>query len=160
MPPPYYPSGTARPRAGSALTSLVLGIAGLLSSLVAGLLAVIFGIATLIRVRRTGERGAVMAITGIMLGIMWTAATIAFIALGVYAASHGSVSSLPAGACFDGLRPGQATSQVHSVPCGQPHNGQVVGTFTLAGRAWPGQAAVGRLAASGCAAMQIGRAHV
>jgi hypothetical protein len=133
---------------------------GLLSSFVAGILAIVFGIVTLVRVGKTGERGTGMAITGIVLGVMWTALTVLFIALGIYGASHGNVGSLQAGACFDSTQPGQVSAQVRYVSsCSQPHNGQVVGTFVLAGNAWPGATAVSREAAAGCTAMIGGILH-
>ena len=168
-PPPYYsPSaalpgpgfqgpgspGSARaPRVGSALTALVLGILGLLSSFLSPILAIVFGIVALVRIRRTGGRGRLMAIAGIVLGIMWTGLTVLFIVLGVHAVNYGNLGRLQAGACFNNLQPGQVSTQVHFLPCSQPHNGQVVGTFLLSGQTWPGASALHREASVGCAAM-------
>jgi hypothetical protein len=95
-----------------------------------------------------------MAITGIVLGVMWTGLTIVFIVLVVHAVNYGSLGRLQAGACFNTLRPGQVSTQVHFVSsCSQPHNGQVVGTFVLSGQTWPGAPALHREASAGCAAM-------
>jgi Domain of unknown function (DUF4190)/Septum formation len=163
-PPPYYPAapasaglafpGSARPQSGSAVTSLVLGILGLLGSFFGALLAIVFGIVALVRIRRTGLRGRAMAMTGIVLGIMWTGLTVGFILLVLHSTSYGSVGGLQAGACFDNLQPGQASTQVHYLSsCAQPHNGQVVGTFVLSGSAWPGTPTVRREASAGCAAL-------
>jgi hypothetical protein len=163
-PPPYYPAapvsaglafpGAVRPQSGSAVTSLVLGILGLLGSFFSALLAIVFGIVALARIRRTGLRGRALAMTGIVLGIMWTGLTVGFILLVIHGASYGSVGGLRAGACFDNLQPGQVSTQVHYLSsCTQPHNGQVVGTFVLSGSAWPGKSAVRRQASAGCAAM-------
>lgn len=153
-PPPYYPPGPAAPRSGSALTALVLGILGLLSAFFGAILAIIFGIVALVRIRKTGSRGRAMAITGIVLGVIWTGLTALFVALGIHATSYGSIGRLRAGACFDNTQPGQVSTQVYFLSsCAQPHNGQVVGTFALPGTAWPGSLAVRSQASAGCAAM-------
>jgi hypothetical protein len=43
-----------------------------------------------------------------------------------------------------------ASSAVHVVPCAQPHDGEVFAAFALAGRSWPGSAAVRARAGAGC----------
>lgn len=55
------------------------------------------------------------------------------------------------------LRPGEcinsapnASSAVQAVPCTQPHDGEIFAAFRLAGRSWPGSAAVRARARSGC----------
>lgn len=53
------------------------------------------------------------------------------------------------------LRPGQCInipngSSPAVTSCASPHNGEVYGTFTLPGTAWPGTPAVREAAASGC----------
>ena len=153
-PPPYYSPAAAGARSGSALTALVLGILGLLSSFVAAILAIIFGVVALVRIGKTGGRGRAMAITGIVLGVMWTGLSVLFIVLGVHAASYGSIGRLQAGACFDNTQPGQVSTQVQFLSsCTQPHNGEVIGTFGLSGRTWPGTLAVRQQASTACAAM-------
>ena len=95
-----------------------------------------------------------MAITGIVLGVVWTGLSVVFIVLGVHAVNYGNLGRLQAGACFNNLQPGQVSTQVHFVSsCSQPHNGQVVGTFALPGQTWPGTAALHREASAGCTAM-------
>jgi Septum formation len=104
-----------------------------------------------------------MAITGIVLGVMWTGLTIVFIVLAVHAVNYGNLGRLQAGACFNTLRPGQVSTQVHFLSsCSQPHNGQVVGTFVLSGQTWPGASALHQDASTGCAAMlrSVLRQHV
>jgi hypothetical protein len=152
--PPGYPPEPASPRSQPALTALVLGILGLLGSFLSAILAIAFGIAALIRIRRTGQRGAIMAAIAIVLGIMWTALTVAFIAVILHNLNYGSVATLRAGSCFDDTSPSRATVRVHYLSsCALPHNGEVVGTFAIPGTAWPGQAAVSHDAATGCAAL-------
>jgi Domain of unknown function (DUF4190)/Septum formation len=152
--PPGYSPEPAGPRSQPALTALVLGILGLLGSFLSAILAIVFGIAALVRIRRTGQRGAIMAAIAIVLGIMWTALTVAFIAVILHNLNYGSVATLRAGSCFDDTQPGRATVRVHYLSsCVLPHNGEVVGTFAIPGTAWPGQAAVSHDAATGCAAL-------
>lgn len=57
------------------------------------------------------------------------------------------------------LRPGEcvnsapnASSTARVVPCGQPHDAEIFAAFRLAGRSWPGSAAVGARARLGCVA--------
>jgi hypothetical protein len=57
------------------------------------------------------------------------------------------------------LRPGEcvnsalnAGSAARVVPCGQPHDAEIYAAFRLAGRNWPGSAAVGARARHGCVA--------
>ncbi len=164
--PPYYSPGQAGPagpegpaapdgpRTGSALTALVLGVLGLLSSFFASILAIIFGIVALVRIRKTGSRGRAMAITGIVFGVTWTGLAVLFIVLAIHATDYGSIGRLQAGACFDDTQPHQVSTQVQFLSsCTQPHNGEIVGTFALSGSGWPGTSAVQRQASAGCAAM-------
>ncbi len=152
-PQPYYSPRPARPRSESAIAALVLGILGVLSSFFGAILAIVFGVVALVTIRKTGQRGGVMAIIGIVLGVMWTMLTVLFIVLAIHSAGHGNIGRLQAGDCFDNTHPGRVSAQVRLVSCTQPHNGQVVGTFMLPGNAWPGDGAVNREAATGCAAM-------
>jgi hypothetical protein len=152
---PGAPPGTRRGRgqtSTSAFTSLVLGILGLLASFLAPILAIVFGIAGLRRSRRPGRRAGAMAITGIMLGVMWIVLTAVFAVLILRNEGYGSIAALPAGSCFNNAQPGHIAVRVHYLSsCSEPHNGEVVGTFALPGTAWPGQQAVSREAATGCA---------
>jgi hypothetical protein len=144
----------AGPHSTSAFTGLVLGILGLLASFLAPVLAIIFGITGLNRIRRTGQRGRAMAATGILLGVMWIVLTALFAVLIIHNQSYGSIAALRAGSCFDNAKPGQVAVQVRYLPsCAQPHNGEVVGTFALSGTAWPGRQALSREAAAKCAAL-------
>jgi hypothetical protein len=93
-----------------------------------------------------------MALTGILLGVMWIVLTALFAVLVIRNEEYGSIASLRAGNCFDNAQPGHVAVRVRLLSsCTQPHNGEVVGTFALPGTAWPGQQAVTREAATGCA---------
>jgi Septum formation len=64
-----------------------------------------------------------------------------------------AVFSVRAGDCINLTPNGTA---VHVVPCASAHTAEVFGTFRLAGGTWPGTAAVGRKAASGCSSRLAG----
>jgi Domain of unknown function (DUF4190)/Septum formation len=149
--PPRYPP---QPRSGSAMTSLVLGILGLLATFFGSILAIVFGIVALVRIRGTDTRGRSMALIGIVLGVMWLGLTVLLMAVLIHAAGYSNVGQLQAGRCFDNTTPGQITTRVHVLSsCTQPHNGQVIGTFMLSGTGWPGQSAVARQSSQGCGDM-------
>jgi hypothetical protein len=61
-----------------------------------------------------------------------------------------SVFQLRAGDCINSGRDGISSPTV--VPCGQPHDAEVYARFALAGRRWPGGAAIGAQARQGCTA--------
>jgi hypothetical protein len=59
-----------------------------------------------------------------------------------------TVFRLRPGQCLNSLQNGIAGA--HAVPCAQPHDAEIYGAFRVAGRAWPGTAALGELARQGC----------
>ena len=61
-----------------------------------------------------------------------------------------TVFGLRPGQCFNSLPNGIAGA--HAVPCRQPHDGEIYGAFLVAGRQWPGGAALGSQARLGCQA--------
>lgn len=61
---------------------------------------------------------------------------------------HATVFSLHAGECFNSLPNGIAAA--HAVRCRRPHDGEIYGNFRVAGRSWPGSAALGEQARQGC----------
>jgi Septum formation len=73
------------------------------------------------------------------------------------AAAHplrATVFGLHTGQCFNSLPNGIAGA--HAIPCAQPHDGEIYGTFRVAGRDWPGSAALGSQARLGCQARLTG----
>jgi len=55
------------------------------------------------------------------------------------------------------LRPGQCinfgpngTAVAHALPCARPHDAEIYGVFSVAGRHWPGTAALSEQARQGC----------
>ena len=61
---------------------------------------------------------------------------------------HATVFSLHPGQCFDSLPNGIAGA--HAVRCRRPHDGEIYGDFRVAGRNWPGSAALAAQARQGC----------
>jgi hypothetical protein len=61
---------------------------------------------------------------------------------------HATVFALHPGQCFNSLPNGIAGA--HAVRCRRPHDGEIYGGFHVAGRSWPGSAALGREARQGC----------
>jgi len=59
-----------------------------------------------------------------------------------------TVFGLHPGQCFNSLPNGIAGA--HAVPCRRPHDGEIYGDFHVAGRNWPGSAALGAQARQGC----------
>jgi Septum formation len=59
-----------------------------------------------------------------------------------------TVFRLRPGQCFDSLPNG--IGGAHAVPCVQPHDAELYGRFLVAGRHWPGTAAVAERARQGC----------
>lgn len=74
-----------------------------------------------------------------------------------HAAAHplrATVFRLRPGQCFDSSPNGIAGA--HVVPCAQPHEAEIYGTFRVAGQRWPGTAALGTQARLGCQARLSG----
>ncbi len=61
---------------------------------------------------------------------------------------HATVFGLHPGQCFNSLPNGIAGA--HAVPCRRPHDGEIYGNFRVAGRSWPGSAALPEQARQGC----------
>jgi len=59
-----------------------------------------------------------------------------------------TVFRLQPGQCFNSLPNGIAGA--HAIPCRRPHDGEIYGDFHVAGRGWPGTAALGEQARQGC----------
>ena len=164
QPAPRQQPGTS----GMAIAAFVLGLVS------ASVLAIIFGIVALRRIRRTHQAGKGMAIAGIALGSAWLVLVgglvVASVLSGSPLAAPGVASSLGPGAssqsvdpftltpgdCFDNPTPtpGQAQqlTSVVQTPCTQPHNAQIFASFKVSGSllSYPGDAKMRSLAASGC----------
>ena len=150
--PPYGYGYPQPPRGtnGLAIAALVLGICGFLVA--TPIIGLIFGIVSLSAVRKTGQKGKGMAISGIVLSGAWIAIFATFITIGVVTrpdparrdangtvVSPGSVSvfALHKKDCFT-LPHGvigsthAKTSTVKVVPCATAHDSESIGAFTVA----------------------------
>ena len=154
--PPQPPRGTN----GMAIAALVLGICGFF--FVTPILGLILGIAGLATVRRTGQKGKGLAVSGIALSSAWIALFAVLITVAVInmpdpprrdvngtVVSPGSVSvfglhpkdcfTMPAGVI------GSTKSHLRNltvVPCSTPHDSEAFGSFTADGDSYPGSAAL------------------
>lgn len=178
--PPYgygYPSPNpqvAKGTNGMAIAALVLGICGFL--FVTPIVGLVLGIISLAAVRRSGQRGKGMAISGIVLSSLWIAlfATIIVVA-GVTAQgpakrnASGDVVTAGKVPIFD-LHPkdcftlpsgliGSTDSKVRTLsvkPCSTPHDGEAIGTFTSSDGSYPGDGAMRAEGASQCVKLLSG----
>lgn len=162
-PPPYgpygRPYGTPVSVNALAVAALVLGLLCFLP--VAGL---VLGLVALRQIKRTGQSGRGMAITGVVLScagaVLWAAVLSTGLASRAWegftdAARGNEVLALEEGECF--VAPGGLegdTYDVDTVPCASGHDGEVFGIVTLPGGAYPGEAEVGDLAEERCDALQ------
>lgn len=162
-PPPHGPDG--RPYGipvsvnALAVAALVLGLLCFLP--VAGL---VLGLVALRQIKRTGQSGRGMAVTGVVLSsagaLLWATVLSTGLASRAWegfteAARGNEILSLEEGECFDA--PGGLegdTYDVDTVPCASGHDGEVFGVVTLPGGAYPGDARTGALAEERCEALQ------
>jgi hypothetical protein len=131
-----------------AVATLITGIVPLIP------FTLVLGVVALIRIARTGARGRGLAITGLVLAGLWAIAGAAAAAVLITQHQPARPVALPrifqlhTGQCLNSTSNG--ISGVHVLPCSQPHNGEVFGTFQVAGHRYPGSAALQRQASDGC----------
>ncbi len=156
-----YPVPTKRGVDGFSIAAFVLGI---LPTIVLGF---VFGIVGIARTKGHRRRGRWMAVTGLVLAVAWLGL---FVTLGAisnhnkaHRAANGSVTQsgkvspldVRVGDCFQQKEAltGNASkvSGVQVLPCGQPHNAQVVAEATPTDSSYPGQAGLMQEAGELCA---------
>lgn len=156
--PPYGYGAMPRPSGinGLAIASLVLGICGFF--FVTPIIGLTLGLVGLSTVRRTGQKGKSMAISGIVLSSLWialfaTIITVAIIAMpdparrdadgNVVAPGAVAIFRLHPRDCFTvpaGLM-GSANSHIRNVtvvPCSTGHDAEAFGSFTATDGSFPG----------------------
>ncbi|MGW1558352.1 DUF4190 domain-containing protein [Streptomyces sp. NPDC002144] len=158
----YSPYNRPAPVNGLSVASLVLGILCCVPA--AGLL---LGLIALGQIRRTGERGRGMAVTGSVLSSLGIALWVLTLATGGVsdfwdgfkdaAKDNGSAYTLAKGECFD--VPGGSlegfTYDVDKLPCEGRHDGEVFAAFTMGGYpSFPGDAKVSQVAETRCYALR------
>jgi hypothetical protein len=111
--------------------------------------------------RRRGKRVLVtLFVVSIVVAVAAAAVTAALL---LHRSHWPPAAATPLRATVFGLRPGQCFNSLpngiagaHAVPCRQPHDGEIYGAFRVAGRDWPGSAALGSQARAGCQARLAG----
>ncbi|MEU8591010.1 DUF4190 domain-containing protein [Streptomyces sp. NPDC048664] len=160
----YFPYHRPEPVNGLAITSLVLGILCCLPGV-----GLVLGLIALAQIRRRGGRGRGLAVGGMamsLLGLMlWVLAVASGAAHDVWggfthgahrARGGGATFSAHKGECFDALG-GSLHGEVRDVdevPCSGTHQAEVFADFTLAGRVYPGTAAISEEADRRCRALK------
>jgi Domain of unknown function (DUF4190)/Septum formation len=123
LPPPVPPPGSSRTN-GFAIAGFVLGLVGAI------VLAPIFSILALRKIKRTGESGKGFAIAGLVLAGCWL---LLFVAGGVAAVVLGdqagdgdttAVSNVRVGQCFDADMSKNTLLVVKIADCAKPHSGE------------------------------------
>ncbi|MFI6687692.1 DUF4190 domain-containing protein [Streptomyces sp. NPDC050485] len=166
---PWYPYPAAPrqpPVSGLAIGSLVAGILCCIPPL-----GLILGAVALGQIRKKGQRGKGMAVTGVVLSAISTVLLVLSIATGGLtsgwrdfksgwnhstsgaAARSRSTLDLRSGDCFDvpGGKLEREVASVRIVPCGGRHDAEVSGTFRLAANGiYPGRSAIAAEADSKC----------
>jgi hypothetical protein len=119
----YSPAG--RPRTnGFAIAGFVLGLVGAI------VLAPVFSILGLRRIKRTGERGKGMAIAGLVLSACWVLVIAGGVVLASFLDNQGepgdttAVSNVRVGQCFDADLSKNTLFVVTIADCSKPHSGE------------------------------------
>jgi hypothetical protein len=150
---------------GLAIAALIISLVGIACG--GALLGIIFGIIALVQIRRSGQRGRGMAITGIVLGALQAVAIIALVIVGLTAGLPGDdlrnetgeitgsgdvpLADLVPGDCVNGMEgEDELISDLPAGPCAEPHQAEVIATFDLPKGDWPGQDTVDDQAWEGC----------
>jgi len=160
--PPSYGHQPPQPAKadGFAIAALVLGILG------GSLLALIFGVVSLSRIKSAGglKTGRGMAIAGIVLGVVWligggilTAVLLSNLAgrdSTATAADDGRVpwGDIRGGDCLADIPDEGTVDLVEVAPCTQPHHGEAFATFDLPVGPYPGDESTKAQAEDGCRA--------
>ncbi|MFF2573265.1 DUF4190 domain-containing protein [Streptomyces sp. NPDC058084] len=145
---------------GLAVASLVSGIVCCLPPL-----GLVFGLIALPQIRKRQQQGKGLAVAGIILSSLACLMMILGLATGGFgdawrdfkkgfdeAAASGSPFSLRKGDCFRiDAKTESYTTDVKTVPCTKPHEGEVTGGFKVTGfSSWPGEDAIDRIAEKRC----------
>ncbi len=142
-------------------------VVGLLVPCIGVLVAIPLGIAALIQIRKSGDKGKVFAILGIVIPVLWLAAAGGFIAwIATSTAERDSTGQiveagridygdLREGDCvyIDGLEDDVEVDSfdLEGVPCSDEHNAEVAGVVDLeGGDDYPGEPEVRLQAIAGC----------
>lgn len=146
-----------KPNDPVAVAAWVLGVLG-------GIGGIVCGVAALRRIKRSGRPGRWMAVSGIVMGVVWVVGlAVLYTRLGpgdaerdgsgdIVHAGDLSAFSFRLGDCWNDPPLDQSVSDVAAVPCGQAHDAEVYYVFTLDENdgAFPGDEAVAEASQAGC----------
>jgi Septum formation len=101
-------------------------------------------------------KGLTVAVSAV-IGVLLAASIVVTVVIVTHRPHHVQPPAHPLSGTIFQLRPGQCinslpngTAVAHAVPCAQPHYGEIYGAFRVAGRHWPGTAALSEQARQGC----------
>jgi Domain of unknown function (DUF4190)/Septum formation len=157
----YSPYARPSPVSGLAIASLVLGVLCCFPAV-----GLVLGVIALVQIKKKGQSGKAMAITGSVLSTLGLALWVTVLATGGLSdawgefkkgATEGTTFSVVKGQCFDA--PGESleglTYDVDEVPCTGEHDGEVFGEFKMTGGdGFPGDGAVSDAADDKCYPLQ------
>ncbi|MFD8813151.1 DUF4190 domain-containing protein [Streptomyces sp. NPDC059627] len=161
----YGPYPAQPPVNGLAIASLVLGLLCCLPGV-----GLVLGLIGLSQIRKRGERGRAMAVTGSVFSSVGLALWVLLLATGgagefwdgvKEGVNDSSSLSLSTGDCFDtpdGSLTGDLVSDGTRGGCAKAHDGEVFATYKLKGSSYPGDDSVGGSADRRCYALEDGYA--
>lgn len=145
---------------GLAIAALCCGLVGIFP--IAAIVAIVLGAVALNQLHSRIQRGRGMAVTGIVLGVLWLLGWVvlfvaAVVTSGPERTASGAVTQttdayvedLEAGDCFSGAGRDEVDS-VTILPCTSAHESQVVTIFAMPAGRWPGEDKVVQAAEKGC----------
>jgi hypothetical protein len=145
---------------GLAIAALCCGLVGIFP--IAAIVAIVLGAVALNQLHSRIQQGRGMAVTGIVLGVLWLLGWVvlfvaAVVTSGPERTASGAVTQttdayvedLEAGDCFSGAGRDEVDS-VTILPCTTAHESQVVTIFAMPAGRWPGEDQVVQAAEKGC----------
>jgi hypothetical protein len=147
---------------GLAIATLIVGVAGFLVITIP--VNIVLGLVALVRTRRRGDKGAGLAVTGLILSVLWAVAIGVGVAVALTESSpepkrdaNGQINGaqkagpdkLRVGDCVAPSQTGEVTD-VQAQPCSRPGSDKVFAVFELPQGSWPGEAASSAAAERGC----------
>jgi len=147
-------------RNGLAIAALCCGLVGIFP--IAAIVAIVLGAVALNQLQSRIQRGRGMAVTGIVLGVLWLLGWVVLFVAAVVTSepernttgavtqtTDAYVEDLKAGDCFSGAGRDEVDT-VTIIPCASPHESQVVTIFAMPAGPWPGEDKVVAAAEKGC----------
>jgi hypothetical protein len=149
------PAGELRETNGLAIATLVMGCIAFVP------VAIVLGIIALRQIKRRGDRGRGLAITGMSIAAGWlVVATVAITFVVSNLVERDADGRITKGGYLNeiDLLPGDCLNDptedavvLSAVPCDEPHDTEVFARFELKGDGYPGGDSVRRRATAGCA---------